>query len=84
METNLKVAFGVGGVILTTYYLIHNLTKNHYTTENRINLLENNIVNIKEKLADLELFKLKIYTNEISMGRRTWEEDMTESGDELD
>jgi hypothetical protein len=83
MECQTKFVIGTCGFVLAGSYLIYNLTKNYYSSENRINLIENNIINMKEKVADLELFKLKIYTNEISMGRRTWEEDVMDSEDDL-
>jgi|TARA_R110002126_G_scaffold83481_2_gene203719 hypothetical protein len=64
--------------------LTYNLTKNHYILKNRISLLENNTANLKERLSDLELFKLKVYNNEISIGRRVWEDDMDDEEVNLD
>jgi len=64
--------------------LTYNLTSNYYTLKNRISLLENNLSNIKERLSDLELFKLKTYNNEISIGRRVWDDDMEEEEINID
>lgn len=64
--------------------LTYNLTKNHYILKNRLSLLENNMANLKERLSDLELFKLKVYNNEISIGRRVWEGDMDDEEVNLD
>ena len=38
--------------------LTFSATKNYMILKNKINLLENNLSNIKERLSDLELFKL--------------------------
>lgn len=54
------------------------VTRNHMVLKNRISLLENNLSNIKERLSDLELFKLKVYNNDISVGKRVWEDDYEE------
>lgn len=64
--------------------LTYNLTKNHYILKNRLSLLENNMANLKERLSDLELFKLKVYNNEISIGRRVWEGDIDDEEVNLD
>ena len=56
--------------------LTYNLTKNHYILKHKISLLENNLTNIKERLSDLELFKLKVYNNDISVGRRVWDDEL--------
>ena len=40
----------------------------------KIEILENNLSNIKERLNDLELFKLRVYNQEIVPGRRAWDE----------
>ena len=54
-------------------YLIYRATKNNYIIDNKLNLLENDINNIKERIADLELFKLKTYSNEVNITRRIWD-----------
>ena len=41
-------------------FLTFSATKNYMILKNKINLLENNLSNIKERLSDLELFKLKV------------------------
>lgn len=55
-------------------FLVFNLTKNTYSMMNRLELLECNMANLKERISDLELFKLKIYNNEIIPGRRAWDD----------
>ena len=62
----------------------YTVTRNHMVLKNRISLLENNLSNIKERLSDLELFKLKTYNNEISIGKRVWDDDMEEEEINLD
>lgn len=59
-------------------FLTFSATKNYMILKNKINLLENNLSNIKERLSDLELFKLKVYNNDISIGKRVWEDDYEE------
>ena len=54
-------------------YIIYRVTSNNYAIENKLNLLENDINNIKERISDLELFKLKTYSNEINLSRRIWD-----------
>lgn len=51
-----------------------NFTQKTFFLINRVELLENNLNNLKERLNDLELFKLKVYNNEIVPGRRAWDE----------
>ena len=65
-------------------FLTFSLTKNYYILKTRISLLENNLTNIKERLSDLELFKLKVYNNEISVGRRVWDDEMDDEEVNLD
>jgi hypothetical protein len=55
-------------------YLVFSLTKKTYILLNKLELLETNLGNIKERLNDLELFKLKVYNQEIVPGRRAWDE----------
>lgn len=69
--------------------VVFGLTKRTYSLMSRINILENNISNIKSRLEDLELFKLKIYNNEVIPGRRAWDEididiDMDDEEDMID
>ena len=64
--------------------IVFTLTRNTYSTLNKISLVENDITNIKDRINDLELFKLKIYNNEIVPGRRAWDEFLEEEDDELD
>ena len=54
-------------------YIIYRITRNNYMIENKLNLLENEINNLKERTADLELFKLKTYSNEVNLSRRIWD-----------
>ena len=54
--------------------VVFGLTKTTYSMMNRLEILETNISNLKERLEDIELFKLKIYNNEIIPGRRAWDE----------
>lgn len=70
--------------IMIASLLTYNLTSNYYSLKNKISLLENNLSNIKERLSDLELFKLKTYNNEISIGKRVWDDDMEEEEINLD
>jgi len=70
--------------IMIFSFLTFNLTSNYYSLKNKISLLENNLSNIKERLSDLELFKLKTYNNEISIGRRVWDDDMDDEEINLD
>ncbi len=65
-------------------FLTFSLTRNYYIIKSKVTLLENNLTNIKERLSDLELFKLKVYNNEISIGRRAWEDDMEDEEVNLD
>ena len=48
------------------------LTQTHYLLKNKVSLLEEQISTTKERLGDLELFKLKVYSNDITIGRRAW------------
>ena len=68
---------------IVSSYIIYKFTRDNCLLENRLNLLENNINNIKERIADLELFKLKTYNNEVSIGRRVWENLEDEDEDDL-
>tara|TARA_R110000851_G_scaffold128537_1_gene261026 strand:+ start:939 stop:1190 length:252 start_codon:yes stop_codon:yes gene_type:complete len=63
-------------IFLTTLscYFVFNLTRTSYSLMNRINILENKLESIKERLSDLELFKLRVYNQEIVPGRRAWED----------
>jgi uncharacterized protein (DUF342 family) len=70
--------------IMIASLITYNLTSNYYSLKNKISLLENNLSNIKERLSDLELFKLKTYNNEISIGKRVWDDDMEEEEINLD
>ena len=78
MEADLKLIFSffVGGA------LVFKVTKHNYILEKRLELLENNLRNLKERTSDLELFKLKCYSNEINVGRRAWDEDLFEEEEE--
>ena len=72
MEKDLKLycTFFFGAVV------IFKATKHNYILEKRIELLENNLNNLRERTADLELFKLKCYSNEINVGRRAWDDEL--------
>ena len=50
------------------------MTKTTYSLINKISVLETNVENLKSRLDDLELFKLRIYNNEIIPGRRAWDD----------
>ena len=54
--------------------MVFSLTKTTYSLINKISNLETNVENLKSRLDDLELFKLRIYNNEIIPGRRAWDE----------
>lgn len=54
--------------------VVFSLTKTVYSMLNKIDILETKIETIKERLNDLELFKLKVYNNEAIPGRRAWDE----------
>lgn len=54
--------------------MVFSLTKTTYSLMNKISVLETNIENLKSRLDDLELFKLRIYNNEIIPGRRAWDD----------
>ena len=72
-------------ICATTFFacsIVFCLTRNTYSILNRIALQENDIVNIKERINDLELFKLKIYNNEIVPGRRAWDEFLEEEDED--
>ena len=80
MEYDLKLCctFFLGAII------IFKTTKHNYMLENRLTLLENNLTNLKERTADLELFKLKCYSNEITVGRRAWDDNNLDVDYEFD
>ena len=80
MEYDLKLycTFFLGAVIA------FKTTKHNYMLESKIALLENNLTNLKERTADLELFKLKCYSNEISIGRRAWDDNNIDEDYEFD
>ena len=40
----------------------------------RLQVLENNLSSLKERINDLELFKLKVYNHEVVPGRRAWDD----------
>ena len=54
--------------------VVFSLTRTTFTVLNKIELLETRLETIKERLNDLELFKLKVYNNEAVPGRRAWDE----------
>jgi len=54
--------------------VVFSLTRTTYTMINKIELLETKIETIKDRINDLELFKLKVYNNETVPGRRAWDE----------
>ena len=54
--------------------VVFSLTRTTFTVLNKIDLLETRLETIKERLNDLELFKLKVYNNEAVPGRRAWDE----------
>lgn len=73
------------GTVFVTSFVVFNITKSIYVLNNRINLIENKITNIKEKISDLELFKAKVYNNEVIPGRRMWDQIVSdEEDDDLD
>ena len=57
-----------------TGFFVFNLTRTTYTLFNKIDILENKIESITERLRDLELFKIKVYNNEAVPGRRAWDD----------
>lgn len=54
--------------------IVFSLTKTTFAVLNKIDLLETKLEAIKERINDLELFKLKVYNNEAVPGRRAWDE----------
>ena len=76
-------------LFLTTLscFVVFNLTRSSYSLMGRIEILENKLESIKERLSDLELFKLRVYNQEIVPGRRAWEDidiDIDLEEDEVD
>ena len=55
-------------------YLSEDPSKSLYSINCKVNLLEHKIITIKEKISDLEIFKAKVYNNEVIPGRRVWDE----------
>lgn len=80
MECDLKLACS----FLFGSFIIFNVTKYNFLLEKRISLLENNITHLKERTADLELFKLKCYSNEISIGKRPWDDNIEDEDYDYD
>ena len=79
MRNTLEIAIpGICGV-----YLISSLFREYYLLKSKVTILENNLANVKEKIADLELFKLKVYSNDVVLGRRAWDE-IDDEDDDLD
>ena len=62
------------GSIFLTSFIFFNITKSIYSINYKVNLLEHKIITIKEKISDLEIFKAKVYNNEVIPGRRVWDE----------
>ena len=54
--------------------VVFSLTRTTFTVLNKIELLETKLEAIKDRINDLELFKLKVYNNEAVPGRRAWDE----------
>ena len=63
-------------LIVTVFscFLVFNLIKNTYSLMGRLQVLENNLSSLKERINDLELFKLKVYNHEVVPGRRAWDD----------
>ena len=55
-------------------FLISSVFKEYYSLSSKISILEVKIDSLKEKVSDLELFKLKVYSNDVVLGRRAWDE----------
>ena len=70
MDDNIK--FLSAGIF--TGYFVFILTRKTFEINTKIEILENNLSNIKERLNDLELFKLRVYNQEIVPGRRAWDD----------
>ena len=74
-------------LIVTAFscFLVFNLTKNTYSLLGKLQVLENNLSSLKERINDLELFKLKVYNHEIVPGRRAWDDfDIDMEEEEID
>ena len=56
------------------FYLVSSLFREYYSLAGRVTVLENKLETVKEKISDLELFKLKVYSNDVVLGRRAWDE----------
>ena len=54
--------------------VVFSLTRTTFKMFNKLDLLETKLESIKERINDLELFKLKVYNNEAVPGRRAWDE----------
>ena len=67
---------------VTGFYLLTSLFQNYYSMRSRIVILEKQVELVKEKISDLELFKLKVYSNDIMLGRRAWDDDEEEEEEE--
>ena len=64
-------------------FLISSVFREYYSLSSKISTLEVKIDSLKEKVSDLELFKLKVYSNDVVLGRRAWDEiDEDEDEDE--
>ena len=61
--------------------IIFSATKTILTLENKISQMETKLECLREKVSDLELFKLKVYSNDITIGRRVWDDDLEEDED---
>ena len=74
------------GSVFATSFIVFNVTKHLYNMDHKLNLLDQQILSIKEKISDLELFKAKVYNNEVIPGRRLWDQfgSEDEDDDELD
>jgi len=56
-------------------FLFFKMTKYCVSLDYKLKDLDTKFLCMKERLEDLELFKLKVYQKEISLGSRAWSEE---------
>jgi len=65
-------------------YLVSSFFREYYSLGCRVSVLESKLESVKEKISDLELFKLKVYSNDVVLGRRAWDDIEEEDEDDED
>ena len=56
------------------FCLVSTLFREYYSLGCRVSVMENKLEMMREKISDLELFKLKVYSNDVVLGRRAWDD----------